>query len=146
MSCKVVDSNVGVIQSQFILLLSARRHWNTLTRAHTQSFKQSHIYIYIYIYIDIDTHTETRTLTHAHTYTHIHTSVQCLYEQGVLPRVLCGTSIGALVAALVGCHTDTELPALWRDPSAINFDAFIRLGVYECVYVCVCVYNGCRRG
>lgn len=34
---------------------------------------------------------------------------KALFEQGVLPRVISGSSAGALVAAMLGCRTDDEL-------------------------------------
>jgi hypothetical protein len=36
--------------------------------------------------------------------------VKTLNEQGLLPRVICGSSVGALIASLVCVHTDEELP------------------------------------
>ena len=49
--------------------------------------------------------------------------VKCLFEQRCLPRVICGASIGALIAALVGIHTDDEIPDMWErpiDPSSLD--------------------------
>ena len=37
--------------------------------------------------------------------------------------MICGSSAGALVAALVGCQTDEELPDLF-EPGALDFSAF----------------------
>lgn len=45
--------------------------------------------------------------------------VKSLFEQEVLPKVICGTEIGALIAALVCIHTDEELP--------VNRGLYIRL-------------------
>ncbi len=53
-----------------------------------------------------------------------------LFEQRLMPSYICGASIGALVASLLGAHTDTELGAMFADEasgSAINFEAFERL-------------------
>jgi predicted acylesterase/phospholipase RssA len=36
--------------------------------------------------------------------------VKTLLEHKLLPRIVCGSSIGALIAALVCIHTDEELP------------------------------------
>lgn len=36
--------------------------------------------------------------------------VKALNGQGLLPRIISGTAIGALIAALVCIHTDDELP------------------------------------
>eukprot|EP00123_Amoebidium_parasiticum_P004490 comp15790_c0_seq1/m.13043 comp15790_c0_seq1/g.13043 ORF comp15790_c0_seq1/g.13043 comp15790_c0_seq1/m.13043 type:complete len:532 (-) comp15790_c0_seq1:224-1819(-) len=53
--------------------------------------------------------------------------VKCLYEHQLLPRVISGASIGALLTALLGVHTDEELKRLFL-PNAISFEAFDRLG------------------
>lgn len=55
--------------------------------------------------------------------------MRALHKQRMLPHIICGTSIGALLAALLGVRRDDELEQLWNDPSAIKFDAFDRLGV-----------------
>ncbi|KAF8540530.1 acyl transferase/acyl hydrolase/lysophospholipase [Trichophaea hybrida] len=36
--------------------------------------------------------------------------VRALHHQALLPRIITGTGVGALIAALVGIHTDPELP------------------------------------
>lgn len=36
--------------------------------------------------------------------------VKALNEQGLLPRIISGTAIGAMIAALICIHTDEELP------------------------------------
>lgn len=36
--------------------------------------------------------------------------VKALNEQGLLPRIISGTAIGAMIAALICIHTDDELP------------------------------------
>lgn len=45
---------------------------------------------------------------------------KCLLEQGVLPEVLSGSSAGAMVAAVLGCHTDAELEGFFT-PQNICF-------------------------
>lgn len=50
---------------------------------------------------------------------------KALFLRGLLPRVITGSGAGALVAALLGIHTDDELPAL-LDGRGINLDAFER--------------------
>ena len=52
--------------------------------------------------------------------------VKALFERGCLPRVISGASIGALVVALLGIHTDQELETLWKAP--VNLAAFEELG------------------
>lgn len=38
--------------------------------------------------------------------------VKALFSRGLLPRIVSGTATGALIAALVGTHTEDELPEL----------------------------------
>ncbi|KAI9291634.1 hypothetical protein K502DRAFT_326188 [Neoconidiobolus thromboides FSU 785] len=49
--------------------------------------------------------------------------IKALFEQSLLPKIICGTQIGALIAALVCIHTDEELP-LFLTPDGINLKAF----------------------
>ena len=53
--------------------------------------------------------------------------VKALCEQSLLPDVLSGASMGALIACGVGVRTDEELKALFEDPSVIRTDALKRL-------------------
>jgi TAG lipase/steryl ester hydrolase/phospholipase A2/LPA acyltransferase len=46
--------------------------------------------------------------------------VQALRTRGLLPTVICGSSMGAIVASGVGVRSDDELDALYADPSAIH--------------------------
>ncbi|TXS90206.1 DUF3336 domain-containing protein [Parahaliea maris] len=48
--------------------------------------------------------------------------VRALLEQGLLPRVISGSSAGSLVAGVVGTHTDEELQHVF-DPSSMHFEA-----------------------
>eukprot|EP00040_Diaphanoeca_grandis_P018730 m.98534 g.98534 ORF g.98534 m.98534 type:complete len:580 (-) comp27076_c0_seq1:332-2071(-) len=50
--------------------------------------------------------------------------VKCLHEQNCLPSVICGTSIGALVAGMLGVCRDEDLPRLWETGQAIDFSFF----------------------
>lgn len=36
--------------------------------------------------------------------------LKALHEQGLLPRIISGNAIGAMIAALICIHTDEELP------------------------------------
>jgi TAG lipase/lysophosphatidylethanolamine acyltransferase len=54
--------------------------------------------------------------------------VKTLHEQELLPRIISGTSVGALMAAFVGIHTDQELPDLFSR-GGINLQAFARVGL-----------------
>ena len=53
--------------------------------------------------------------------------VKALCEHALLPDVLSGASMGALIACGVGVRTDEELEALFEDPSVIRTDAIKRL-------------------
>lgn len=46
--------------------------------------------------------------------------VKALKNRGLLPRVICGSSMGAIIAAGVGVRTDDELQQLYDDPSMIH--------------------------
>ncbi|CDF40708.1 unnamed protein product [Chondrus crispus] len=46
--------------------------------------------------------------------------VKALLNQGLLPRVVCGTSAGALVASMVGIFDDDELASIFSTESLIN--------------------------
>jgi NTE family protein len=53
--------------------------------------------------------------------------VKALFEHGLLPDVLSGASMGALVACGTGVRTDAELTALFANPRVIRTDAIKRL-------------------
>jgi len=53
--------------------------------------------------------------------------VKALFEHGLLPDVLSGASMGALIACGTGVRTDAEIKALFADPRAIRTDAIKRL-------------------
>ncbi len=53
--------------------------------------------------------------------------VKALSERGLLPNVLSGASMGALIACGTGVRTDEELEALFADPRVIRTDALKRL-------------------
>jgi len=53
--------------------------------------------------------------------------VKALCEQGLLPDVLSGASMGALIACGIGVRTDEELKTLFEDPRVIRTDAIKRL-------------------
>jgi len=48
--------------------------------------------------------------------------VKTLLEQGLLPRVVSGSSAGSLVAGVIGTHTDREM-AHFFSPSNVHFEA-----------------------
>jgi TAG lipase/lysophosphatidylethanolamine acyltransferase len=49
--------------------------------------------------------------------------VKALFARGLLPRIITGTATGALIAALVGIHTEDELPKFLNGES-IDLSAF----------------------
>ncbi|KAI9004738.1 acyl transferase/acyl hydrolase/lysophospholipase [Gaertneriomyces semiglobifer] len=51
--------------------------------------------------------------------------VKALNEHRILPRIISGTSVGALIAALVCVHTEDELPRIF-EKGGINLRAFSR--------------------
>ncbi|KAE8145910.1 acyl transferase/acyl hydrolase/lysophospholipase [Aspergillus avenaceus] len=51
--------------------------------------------------------------------------VKALHLQGLLPRIITGTATGALIAALVGVHTEDEL-LTFLDSDGIDLSAFDR--------------------
>ncbi|KAJ3080709.1 hypothetical protein HK102_002874, partial [Quaeritorhiza haematococci] len=53
--------------------------------------------------------------------------VKALNEHGLLPRIICGSSVGALIAALVCIHTEEELPEVFK-PGGIDLKAFAKKG------------------
>ncbi|KAG9304953.1 hypothetical protein G9A89_003122 [Geosiphon pyriformis] len=52
---------------------------------------------------------------------------KALKENGLLPRIISGTAIGALIAALICIHTDEELPKIF-EPGGIDLGAFSKVG------------------
>ncbi len=56
--------------------------------------------------------------------------VKTLLEQGLLPRVISGSSAGSLVAGVVGTHTDKELERFYR-PEHVLFEAEREASVFS---------------
>jgi len=56
--------------------------------------------------------------------------VKTLLEQGLLPRVISGSSAGSLVAGVVGTHTDRQLKRFY-DPASVHFEAEREAGVFS---------------
>ena len=56
--------------------------------------------------------------------------VNVLLEQGLLPRVISGSSAGAMVAGVLACHTDEEMVAI-RDPVMLRNEASQDVGFFR---------------
>ena len=56
--------------------------------------------------------------------------VKSLLEQGLLPRVISGSSAGSLVAGVVATHTDAELEKFY-DPANVHFEAEREASVFS---------------
>jgi NTE family protein len=56
--------------------------------------------------------------------------VKALWEQGLLPQVINGSSAGSIIAAALGTHTDEELPKLF-DPNTHNMKAWRWMGLMQ---------------
>ena len=54
--------------------------------------------------------------------------VKALWEQGLLPQVINGSSAGSIIAAALGTHSDDEIPSLF-DPNAHNIKAWRWMGL-----------------
>ena len=57
--------------------------------------------------------------------------IKGLFEQGLLPKVICGSSTGAMIAAAVCARDDEELRALFANPGAVRRDGMARVGLKE---------------
>lgn len=47
-----------------------------------------------------------------------------LLEQGMLPRIVAGSSVGSIVSALIATHTDEELNAMFAELDSIRLNFF----------------------
>lgn len=56
--------------------------------------------------------------------------VKTLLEQGLLPRVISGSSAGAIVAGVLGTHTDKELEHFYK-PANVHFEAEKEASVFS---------------
>ncbi|PID42162.1 MAG: patatin [Proteobacteria bacterium] len=54
--------------------------------------------------------------------------IKALWERGLLPRVIAGSSVGSLVAAMLGSYTDAELPEM-LDPDHHNLSPWKWQGI-----------------
>jgi predicted acylesterase/phospholipase RssA len=58
--------------------------------------------------------------------------IKALFEQGVLPRVISGSSAGAIIAAMVGTRTDDQLGEIF-DAESLDLQAFRRVNLRSVV-------------
>ena len=56
--------------------------------------------------------------------------IEELEAQGIMPRVITGSSAGAIIAGIVATHTDSELDVLLK-PSEVDFEWCRMFGVYD---------------
>ncbi len=56
--------------------------------------------------------------------------IKALSEQGLLPRVLTGSSAGSIIAAMTGTRTDAELPEIF-DAGNLSLRAFQKIGLRD---------------
>ena len=56
--------------------------------------------------------------------------INVLVEQGLLPRVISGSSAGSLVAGVLACHNDEEMSA-FRDPAILRSEAKRDVGFFR---------------
>lgn len=54
--------------------------------------------------------------------------IKALWERDLLPQVVAGSSVGSIMAAMLGTHTDAELPEM-LDPNRHNLKAWKWLGI-----------------
>lgn len=71
--------------------------------------------------------------------------VRCLFELGVLPSHICGTSVGAIFGAFVATHTDEELRAELEIPRKLFRTMGPEDGPFPLSYW-RCAWNFIRRG
>ena len=60
--------------------------------------------------------------------------VKVLLEQGLLPRVISGSSAGSLVAGVLGTHTDKQLEKFY-DPANVHFEAEREASVFSRMFL-----------
>lgn len=54
--------------------------------------------------------------------------IKALWDEDVLPRLVCGSSAGSIITAIVGTHTDDELSRIF-EPGYIRLEAWRRFGL-----------------
>lgn len=57
--------------------------------------------------------------------------VKCLWDQGLLPRIISGASAGSIVSAVLCSKTDEEIPDVMHDFCHGDLDVFEKMGEHE---------------
>ncbi len=60
--------------------------------------------------------------------------VKALFEQRLLPRVLAGSSVGSIVAAIIATKTDEQLHALFSQLDQLDISFFSSSSMWELLY------------
>lgn len=60
--------------------------------------------------------------------------VRGLMEQGLLPRIIAGSSVGAIIAAIAAVHTDEELRTMYSNIDNFNLSFFANNSTLEAVF------------
>lgn len=55
-------------------------------------------------------------------------------EQGLLPRIIAGSSVGAIIAAIAAVHTDDELRTMYSNIDNFNLSFFANNSTLEAVF------------
>lgn len=55
-------------------------------------------------------------------------------EQGLLPRIIAGSSVGAIIAAIAAVHTDEELKTMYSNMDNFNLSFFANNSTLEAVF------------
>ncbi|WP_166259770.1 DUF3336 domain-containing protein [Marinobacter salicampi] len=56
--------------------------------------------------------------------------IKALWEKGLLPQVIAGSSVGAVMAGMLGVHTDAEIPEM-LNPESHHLNAWKWKGIYS---------------
>ena len=57
-----------------------------------------------------------------------------LMEQGLLPRIIAGSSVGSIVAALTAVHTDDELKTMYSNMDTFNLSFFANDSTLQAIF------------
>ena len=58
--------------------------------------------------------------------------IKALFEEGVLPRVISGSSAGSIIAGMAGTRADAQMPGMF-DPDVLNLAAFQRVNLRQVI-------------